>query len=141
MPNQTPIDALTLETLAIRQEADLMVLTRLIRQQAALVGMNTLYQTKLVTATSELARNMLNYASGGITTIEQVRQGARTGIRLTFADQGPGIADIDLAMQDGYSSASSLGVGLPGARRLVDNFSLTSVVGEGTTVTLILWSL
>lgn len=140
MLNSTLINVTTTETLLIQQEADVIGLTKLIRQQAVEVGMNVLYQTKLITAASELTRNMLNYAGSGTSSVERVQQGTKEGIRLTFTDQGPGIPDIDQAMQDGYSSGTGLGVGLPGARRLMDEFTLTSALGEGTTITVILWS-
>lgn len=137
MLSPTTINVVATETLAVQDESHVLALTKTIRQQAA--HMNLLSQTKLITAASELARNMLNYAGGGVARIEQIRQGMKTGIRLTFSDQGPGIADIDLAMQDGYSSGAGLGLGLPGARRLMDEFSLTSVVNQGTSVAIILW--
>lgn len=140
MPNATPINVIVAETRLIEQEADILVLTKLIRLKAIEVGMNLLYQTKLITTASELARNILNYAGSGSSSVEHVQRESQQGIRLIFSDQGPGIADIDKAMQDGYSSGTGLGVGLPGARRLMDEFDLTSVVGEGTTVTVILWS-
>src|SRR5690606_376155 len=96
-------------------------------------------QTKLITAASELVRNMLKFADGGKTTIEIVSEGRLSGIRITFEDKGPGIPDISLAMQDGFTTARSLGLGLPGAKRLVNVFNIKSVVGEGTTVTVIRW--
>jgi serine/threonine-protein kinase RsbT len=101
--------------------------------------MGIVNQTKLITAASELVRNMLKYAGGGQVLIEAITQGRDSGIRLTFKDQGPGIADIALAMKDGYSSGKSLGVGLPGTKRLVNEFDIKTVMGEGTTVTIIKW--
>jgi serine/threonine-protein kinase RsbT len=101
--------------------------------------MSILNQTKLITAASELVRNMLKYASGGVVILEIVSKDRTTGVKLTFTDQGPGIADIKLAMQDGYSTGKSLGVGLPGAKRLVNEFDIKSEVGKGTTVTIIRW--
>ncbi|GAB3784319.1 anti-sigma regulatory factor [Spirosoma horti] len=111
-----------------------------VRMQAVLIGMSLLNQTKLLTAASELARNMLNYAKGGDVTIDLVNRDKQTGIRLIFADKGPGIADINLAMQDDYSTGSGMGLGLPGSRRLVSEFSIDSTVGQGTTVTIIKWT-
>ncbi|QJW91420.1 anti-sigma regulatory factor [Spirosoma taeanense] len=133
------IETLSTETLPIRQESDVILLGQLIRQQSTQVGMSSLNKTKLVTAASELARNMLNYAVNGRVEIERIRRHHKIGIRLTFADKGPGIADIDKAMLDGYSTGSGMGVGLPGAKRLVDEFSLISVIDEGTTIIVIKW--
>jgi serine/threonine-protein kinase RsbT len=96
-------------------------------------------QTKLITAASELVRNMLKYAGGGVVVIEVISQGRDNGIRLIFQDQGPGIKDITLAMKDGYSTGKSLGLGLPGTKRLVSEFDIKSKEGEGTTVTIIKW--
>ncbi len=104
------------------------------------MGMSLLNQTKLITAASELVRNMLNYANGGDVTIEHIYQGNKTGIRLTFTDKGPGIANVEQAMQDGFSTGTGLGLGLPGAKRLSNQFSIDSTVGQGTTVTLIKWT-
>ena len=102
--------------------------------------MGLVNQTKLITAASELVRNMLNYANGGKILIEIVSRGRDNGIRLTFADKGPGIKDISLAMKDGYSTGKSLGLGLPGAKRLSNEFNIQSESGKGTTVTIIKWS-
>ncbi len=117
-----------------------MLLVTLIRQHASLVGLTSLDQTKLITATSELTRNMLNYADKGQVIIDQLTRGNQRGVQLTFADNGPGIADIDQAMEDGYSSGLGLGLGLPGAKRLMDEFHIASVVGQGTTVTIAKWT-
>ncbi len=117
-----------------------MLLVALIRQQAGQVGLTSLDQTKLITATSELTRNMLNYADKGQVIINQLSRGKQQGIQLTFEDQGPGIADIDQAMENGYSSGLGLGLGLPGAKRLMDEFHITSTVGQGTTVTIAKWT-
>ncbi|MFD2571112.1 anti-sigma regulatory factor [Spirosoma soli] len=140
MSNSTTIEVLATETYIIRQESEVISFIRQIRQLATQAGLNSLYQTKLITAASELARNMLNYAAGGDSQIEYIRQGGRKGIRLTFSDKGPGIENIDKAMMDGYSTGTGMGLGLPGAKRLVNEFTLTSVVGEGTTVTIIMWT-
>lgn len=96
-------------------------------------------QTKLITAASELVRNMLRYASGGEAILEIVIRNNIKGVRLTFADKGPGIKDIKQAMQDGFSTGKSLGLGLPGAKRLSNEFDIKSEVGKGTTVTIIRW--
>ena len=96
-------------------------------------------QTKLITAASELVRNMLRYANGGQGTLEIIMQNNNKGVRLTFADKGPGIKDLKQAMQDGYSTGKSLGLGLPGAKRLSNEFDIKSEAGKGTTVTIIRW--
>ena len=101
--------------------------------------MTALERARMVTAASELARNTVRHGKGGILSLEIVRSGARDGLRLTFEDRGPGIPDIDRALEDGFSTGGSLGLGLPGARRLVDEFSLTSTVGVGTVVTIVSW--
>lgn len=140
MPNPATIDVTTTETLPVRQESDVILLTNRIRQQALRVSMSPLDQTKLSTAASELARNMLIHGGGGNAQLDRIRRGLHAGIRLTFTDRGPGIADINLAMQDGYSTGKGMGMGLPGAKRLADEFQVVSAVGEGTTVTILLWA-
>ena len=97
-------------------------------------------QTKLVTAASELARNTLVHAGGGTMTATLVDEWGRRGVRLVFADQGPGIPDIDLALTDGWTSGTGMGLGLSGSRRLVDDFVLDSVPGQGTTITITKWA-
>jgi len=96
-------------------------------------------QTKLITAASELVRNMLRYANGGEAILEIVVRNNVKGVRLTFVDKGPGIKDIKQAMQDGFSTGRSLGLGLPGAKRLANEFDIKSEVGKGTTVSIIRW--
>ena len=123
----------------IEKEQDVVPFRNRVKEYAVKTGMSLVNQTKLITAASELVRNMLKYAGGGIVVIEVVSQGRDTGIRLTFQDKGPGIKDISLAMKDGYSTGKSLGVGLPGTKRLVSEFDIKSVVGSGTTVTIIKW--
>lgn len=139
MPQAT-IEVTAGETLAIRQQSDVIQLTNQLRQQASEIGMSALNLTKLSTAASELARNVLTHGGGGQAQLERVRQGHRIGIRLLFTDRGPGIADVGQAMQPGYSTGSGLGLGLPGAKRLADAFQLTSVVGQGTTVMILKWA-
>jgi serine/threonine-protein kinase RsbT len=104
-----------------------------------MIGMGLVNQTKLITAASELVRNMIKYASGGSILIEVITNGRENGVRLTFKDQGPGISNIQQAMKDGFSTGKSLGLGLPGAKRLVSEFDIKSTVGEGTTVSIIKW--
>ena len=127
------------ETMVISREVDVIPFRNRLKEHAVKIGMSLVNQTKIITAASELARNMLKYANGGKATIEIVNKGRENGIRLIFKDEGPGIADINLAMKDGYSSAKSLGLGLPGTKRLVSEFQIESVVGKGTTVTVIRW--
>lgn len=110
------------------------------RALAQKLGMSTSLQTMLATAVSEVTRNIVVYARRGDVGLSVVRRGARRGIEVVAHDDGPGIADPDLAMQDGYSTGDSLGLGLPGARRLMDDFELASQPGVGTTVTMRLWS-
>lgn len=102
--------------------------------------MGLVNQTRLITAASELVRNMLKYAGGGQVLLETVTKGRENGIRLTFSDKGPGIPDVSLAMKDGYTTGKSLGLGLPGAKRLVNQFDITSNVANGTIVTILKWA-
>ena len=125
--------------MTIEKEQDVVPFRNRVKEYAVKIGMSLVNQTKLITAASELVRNMLKYANGGIVLIEAINQGKENGIRLTFQDKGPGIKDITLAMKDGYTTGKSLGVGLPGAKRLVNEFDIKSTMGEGTTVTIIKW--
>jgi serine/threonine-protein kinase RsbT len=125
--------------MSIIREQDVVPFRNRVKEYAVKIGMSLVNQTKLITAASELVRNMLKYAGGGETLIEVISKGRENGIRLVFADKGPGIKDISLAMKDGYSTGKSLGLGLPGARRLVSEFDIISEVGTGTTVTIVNW--
>ncbi len=127
--------------LDIATEPDLLRVRTVLRQHAVAAGFGIVDQTKLVTAGSELARNILRYAAGSHADlrVEAVQNGDRTGLRATFADDGPGIADLDAALGDGFSTGGSLGLGLPGARRLVDGFDIATAPGAGTRVTLTKW--
>jgi serine/threonine-protein kinase RsbT len=127
------------ERMQLVREIDVIPFRNRLKETATKIGMGILNQTKLITAASELARNMLKYAQGGIVTIEVVSKGRENGIRLVFSDKGPGIVDISLAMKDGFSSGKSLGLGLPGTKRLVSEFNIESEVGKGTTVTVLKW--
>ncbi|MEU6037923.1 anti-sigma regulatory factor [Actinomadura sp. NPDC047616] len=111
-----------------------------VRESAIRIGMSLVEQTKLITAASELARNTLVHGGGGRVEIVEVERHGRRGVRLTFTDEGPGIADVARALSDGYSSAGGLGMGLGGTRRLVDDFTIDTEPGRGTTVTAVLWS-
>ena len=125
----------------IRSEADLLAVRSLLREQATIAGMGLVDQTRIITAGSELARNVLKYAHGsGEMRVVQCSDGRRRGVCAVFRDQGPGIVDLTLAMEDGYSTGGSMGKGLPGAKRLVDEFNIESAPGRGTVITLIKWS-
>lgn len=130
---------LTKDTMKILREQDVVPFRNRVKEFATKIGMSLVNQTKLITAASELVRNMLKYANGGKILLEIISKNAQTGVRLTFIDQGPGIADINQAMQDGFSTGKSLGLGLPGTKRLVNEFDLKSIPGEGTTVTITHW--
>ena len=127
--------------IAIVAEADLILIRQTLRAAADRAGLGLVDQTRLITAGSELGRNILTYATGGRgrMEVEQVRSTSRVGVRAVFADDGPGIPDLELALTDGYSTAGSLGLGLPGARRLVDELQVTSAPGSGTTVVIVKW--
>lgn len=127
------------EKMQIEKEQDVVPFRNRVKEYAVKIGMSLVNQTKLITAASELVRNMLKYGGGGVTAIEVVSQGRDTGIRLTFQDKGPGIKDIGMAMKDGFTTGKSLGIGLPGAKRLVSEFDIKSEVGMGTTVTILKW--
>lgn len=127
------------DTMQIEKEQDVVPFRNRVKEYAVKIGMSLINQTKLITAASELVRNMLKYGGGGIALIEVVSQGRDTGVRLTFQDKGPGIKDIKLAMTDGYTTGKSLGIGLPGTKRLVSEFDIKSEVGAGTTVTILKW--
>lgn len=125
--------------MAIEKEQDVVPFRNRVKEYAVKIGMGIVNQTKLITAASELVRNMLKYANGGVVNIEVVSRGRENGIRLIFQDKGPGIADVKQAMKDGFSTGKSLGLGLPGTKRLVSEFDIQSTVGKGTTVTIIKW--
>jgi serine/threonine-protein kinase RsbT len=127
------------ETLPIRSDQDVVVIRQRVRARTVELGFSLVDQTKMVTAASELARNTLQYGKGGDLHIEAVTEGIRRGLRLSFVDQGPGIADLDLALTDGYTTGGGLGLGLSGSRRLVNQFELESKPGEGTRVTVTRW--
>lgn len=124
---------------AIQREADIVQARQAGRQLAAQLGFSTTDQTLIATAISEVARNIVVYAQSGEIVLMQTDEAGRVGIQVVAIDQGPGIDNKDLAMRDGYSTKNSLGLGLPGARRLMDDFALDSEVGRGTTVTMKKW--
>lgn len=127
------------DTRSIQVPEDVVAVRQAVRQRAVELGFNLVDQTKLVTAASELARNTLQYGGGGTVSIEGIGDGFRRGLRLTFEDKGPGIADINEALRDGFSTAGGLGLGLGGARRLSSEFQIESRPGEGTRVTITRW--
>ncbi|HVB42117.1 MAG TPA: ATP-binding protein [Streptosporangiaceae bacterium] len=132
----------TAVAVAIADAADLIRVRQLLRAEALSAGLGLVDQTKLITAGSELARNILTYATGsrGTLQVEQVQDSGRRGVRATFSDQGPGIPDLDAALSDGFSTGGSLGLGLPGAGRLTDEMNVTSASGSGTTVVITKWA-
>lgn len=125
---------LTLHEVPIREEVDIVHIRQAVREVAVSVGFSLVEQTKLVTAASELARNTLKHGGGGTAAVELEQDTDWATLRLVFRDEGPGIADVELALTDGYSSAGGLGLGLTGARRLADEFELKTEQGRGTTV-------
>lgn len=127
------------DQMSVFNEQDVVLFRNRVREYAVKTGMGLVNQTKLITAASELARNMLKYGGGGNALIEVVSADRNTGVRLTFTDKGPGIKDIQMAMKDGYSTGKSMGLGLPGTKRLVNEFDIKSIVGEGTIVSIIKW--
>lgn len=126
------------ENLPVQSESDVVGVRRRVREVSAQLGFSLVDQTKVVTAASELARNTIIYGGGGTLQIETLN-GPRTGLRLVFEDQGPGIPDIGLALRDGFTTGSGLGLGLGGAKRLANDFDIVSRPGEGTKVTITRW--
>ncbi len=127
------------ETASIRSQEDIVRVRQKCRAWAVELGLNLVDQTKLVTAASELARNTLIHGGGGAVLLERIQEGVRHGLRLTFSDRGSGIRDIERAMQDGYTTSSGLGLGLGGAKRLVNEFAIQSEPGKGTEVSIVRW--
>jgi serine/threonine-protein kinase RsbT len=127
------------ETMSIQSSQDVVLVRQAVRQFAVKLGFSLVDQTKIVTAASELARNTLDYGGGGTVKLEALQNGMRRGLRLVFEDSGPGIPDIDLALKDGYTTGGGLGMGLSGAKRLMNEFNIVSHVGEGTCVTITKW--
>jgi serine/threonine-protein kinase RsbT len=127
------------ESLPIRSEHDIVMARQTVRRLTQELGFGLVDQTKLVTATSELARNALVYGLGGTMVCDLLAEGIRKGLQLRFIDQGPGIPDLGQAMTDGWTSGSGMGLGLSGAKRLVNDFSIETAPGQGTTVTIARW--
>jgi serine/threonine-protein kinase RsbT len=133
------MDTLKDEELAVRSAEDVVKVRQSVRSLAVTAGFGLVDQTKLVTAASELARNTLDYGGGGTVRLQWLRNGVRSGIRMVFEDKGPGIADLKLAMTDGYTTGGGLGLGLSGSKRLVNDFEIHSKLGEGTRVAATRW--
>jgi len=129
----------THDSIAIASPADVVRVRNAVRTAAERIGCRNLDVTKLVTAASEIARNTLVYGGGGTADIEVLDTGSRTGVRLVFTDQGPGIPDLALAQREGYTSGGGMGLGLSGSKKLVDEFAIESEVARGTRVTLVKW--
>ena len=127
------------EELPIRSSEDVVVIRRVVREWSIAAGFTLVEQTKMVTAASELARNVLIYGGGGIARMERLNGPEKNGVRVAFVDQGPGIPDIDQALRDGFTSGGGLGLGLGGARRLTNDFEIQTQPGQGTTVTIARW--
>ena len=127
------------ESVPIKGSSDVVSLRQKVRAWTSELKFSLVDQTKMITASSELARNALGHGGGGTCLMEIVSNGARTGLRLTFEDKGPGIPDLNLALKDGYSTGGGLGLGLSGSKRLVNDFEIASKVGEGTRVTVVRW--
>jgi len=133
------IRVLSSESMEIRATEDIVAVRQAVRKKAVALGFGLVDQTKVVTATSELARNTLDHGGGGTAHIEILENDRRTGLRLIFEDQGPGIPDIATALSDGYTSGGGMGLGLGGSKRLSHEFDITSQVGAGTRVSIIRW--
>ena len=140
-PYDGVIEIRSQSTSGLRSDEEIVRLRQILREQAVAQGFSLVEQTKFVTAASELARNTLRYGGGGDVHIEIVANGTRKGIRLTFVDHGPGIADLEKALQDGYTTGGGLGLGLGGAKRLCDEFEVISAPGQGTKITVTKWKL
>lgn len=127
------------ETAPLRSSDDIVRVRRIVRDWAVSLGFSLVDQTKVVTAASELARNAIDHGGGGDFRIESLNNDARRGLRLTFSDKGPGIVDMEQAMKDGFTTGGGLGLGLGGAKRLVNEFVIDSKPGRGTTVVITRW--
>ncbi len=141
MDQSLPASTVEQAAVTITDETDLIGVRHTLRAHARAAGLSLVDETKLITAGSELARNILVHAAGigGRLDVQQDVRDRRRGVRATFSDAGPGIADLDAALTDGFSTAGSLGLGLPGSRRLVDELTIVSTPGSGTTVTIVKW--
>ena len=123
----------------LRSAADVVAVRQMVRTWAVEAGFSLIDQTKIVTAASELARNTIDYGGGGVARLELLTEGARRGLRVAFEDHGPGIPDVEKALTDHFTTGNGLGLGLGGARRLVNEFDISSRPGEGTRVVITRW--
>jgi serine/threonine-protein kinase RsbT len=137
MGTKVPVEAS--ETMKVTTSDDVVRVRQTVRTHAVKAGFSLVDQTKIITAASEIARNTVDYGGGGTLLIELLRESARRGLKLTFTDQGPGIADLERALTDGYTTGNGLGLGLSGAKRLCNEFAVKSTPGSGTIVTLARW--
>jgi len=127
------------DSMELRNSEDIVLIRQAVRKKALALGFGLVDQTKFVTASSELARNTVDYGGGGTVLVEVVQNDRRSGLRLIFEDQGPGIPDIDMALTDGFTSGNGMGLGLGGAKRLSHEFEISSEPGSGTKVTIVRW--
>ena len=127
------------EIISVAASGDIVAVRHAVRRQAVKINLSLVDQTKIVTAASELARNMLIYGGGGEVALELLQDGVRHGLRVHFVDTGPGIPDIELALRDGFTTGKGMGLGLGGAKRLVNQFNIESAPGKGTRVTIVRW--
>lgn len=127
------------EDFPLTSSEHIVIVRQAVRQRAVESGFSLVEQTKIVTAASELARNTVLHGGGGFAVVEKMQNGMRSGVRLTFEDKGPGIPDVELALRDGYSTGGGLGLGLSGAKRLSNEFSIETTPGEGTRVVIARW--
>jgi serine/threonine-protein kinase RsbT len=127
------------ETMSVRVAPEVVGVRHIVRKWAVEIGFSLVEQTKIVTAASELARNMIDYGKGGTLTLEWLDDGHRRGLRLIFEDQGPGIPDLDAALRDGFTTGSGMGLGLGGAKRLSNEFEIKTAPGAGTRIAITRW--
>lgn len=127
------------ETIPIEKETDIVTARQVGRNMSRQLGFGTIMQSRIATSISELARNIYLYASTGTITIETVENNEKTGLKITALDEGPGIADLRKALEDGFTTSGALGAGLPGVRRMMDDFQMESTLGKGTRVVVIKW--
>ena len=135
----TELPVVTTETISVAAASDVVSVRHAVRRRAVEIHLSLVDQTKIVTAASELARNMLVYAGGGKVTLEVLQEGVHHGLRAHFVDTGPGIPNVELALRDGFTTGSGMGLGLGGAKRLVNEFDIESTPGMGTRVTVTRW--
>jgi serine/threonine-protein kinase RsbT len=133
------MQVLSSQSISVFSSEDVVLVRQAIRKSSLLLGFSIVDQTKVVTAASELARNLLIHGGGGTVLVDVVQNGVKNGLRMTFSDKGPGIPDIELALKDGYTSGSGMGLGLGGSKRLSHEFTIDSAPGKGTSVSIVRW--